>query len=145
MKFPVKIRKKLKKLILSPLFFFGYENKENYPIYVSKRCCEKKYIDLLLMVKKKKEKKVKGTIMYVGTYGTTLHRWWKMLCCYCLQTLKKLKRHMKYCFKINGKWRIKTLKKVNKLDTKSFSGERFGEKTLKILTFIWRSNVLACH
>ena len=56
-----------------------------------------------------------------------------MFCCYCLQTLKKLKRHMKYCFKISGKRRIKTLKKMNKLDTKSFNGESFGEKTFKVL------------
>ena len=27
---------------------FGYENKEKYPIYVSKQCCEEKYVDLLL-------------------------------------------------------------------------------------------------
>ena len=40
---------------------------------------------------------------------------------------------MKYCFKISGKRRIKTLKKMNKLDTKSFNGESFGEKTFKVL------------
>ena len=28
---------------------FGYENKEKYPIYVSKKSCEKNYFDLLLI------------------------------------------------------------------------------------------------
>ena len=28
---------------------FGYENKEKYPIYVSKQCCEEKHVDLLLI------------------------------------------------------------------------------------------------
>ena len=27
---------------------FGYENKEKYPIYVSKKCCKAKHVDLLL-------------------------------------------------------------------------------------------------
>ena len=28
---------------------FGYENKEKYPIIVSKNCCKKKHVDLLLI------------------------------------------------------------------------------------------------
>ena len=28
---------------------FGYENKEKHPIHVSKKCCEEKHIDLLLI------------------------------------------------------------------------------------------------
>ena len=28
---------------------FGYENKEKHPIYISKKCCEEKYVDLLLI------------------------------------------------------------------------------------------------
>ena len=27
---------------------FGYENKDKYPIYVSKKCCEEKHVDKLL-------------------------------------------------------------------------------------------------
>ena len=27
---------------------FGYENKEKHPIYVSKKCCEEKHVDILL-------------------------------------------------------------------------------------------------
>ena len=29
--------------------FFGWENKEKYLIYMSKKCCEEKHIDLLLI------------------------------------------------------------------------------------------------
>ena len=42
-------------------------------------------------------------------YDHTLHRGTKHFCCYCLQSLvqnKILKRHIKDCFKINGKQRI---------------------------------------
>ena len=31
------------------MFFIGYENKEKHPIYVSKKCCEDKHVDLLLI------------------------------------------------------------------------------------------------
>ena len=33
---------------------FGYENKEKHPIYVSKKFCEEKYVDLSLIDEKKK-------------------------------------------------------------------------------------------
>ena len=35
---------KLKKRVLLPLVFFGYENKEKYPIYVSKKNAVKKIV-----------------------------------------------------------------------------------------------------
>ena len=47
-------------------------------------------------------------------YDHTLHRGRKHFCYYCLQafsTKKILKRHIKACFKINGKQRIKMAKK----------------------------------
>ena len=34
--------------------FFGYENKEKHPIYVSKKCCEKKNVDILIIEQKGK-------------------------------------------------------------------------------------------
>ena len=40
------------------------------------------------------------------TYNHTLHRGRQYFCRYCLQafsTEEVLKRHLKYCFKINGK------------------------------------------
>ena len=49
-KCPVKIRDihKIEKKNSIGMSFFGYENKEKYPIYVSKKCCEEKHVDLLL-------------------------------------------------------------------------------------------------
>ena len=54
-------------------------------------------------------------------YDHKLHRRRKHFCCYCLQSFSTeeiLKRHVKNCFKINGKQRIITPKKVNTLDLK---------------------------
>ena len=49
--FPVKIRDihKIENLNSISISVFGYENKEKYPIYVSKKCSEEKHVDLLLI------------------------------------------------------------------------------------------------
>ena len=49
MKFPVKIRDihKIEKRNSIDISAFGYENKEKYPIYVSRKYCEEKHVDLL--------------------------------------------------------------------------------------------------
>ena len=61
-----------------------HEGKEKCPIYVSKKCCEKK------------------------DYDRTLHHGRKYFCRYFLQVFKteSLKCHNNCCFKINGKHRI---------------------------------------
>ena len=33
---------------------FNYENKEKYPVYMSKQCCEENHVDLLLIGKREK-------------------------------------------------------------------------------------------
>ena len=50
-KFPVKIRdiNKIEKSNFISISVFGYENKENHPIYVLKKFCEEKRVDLLLI------------------------------------------------------------------------------------------------
>ena len=50
-KFPAKIRdtKKIEKKNSIGINVFGYENKEKYPIYISKQCCKEKHVDLLLI------------------------------------------------------------------------------------------------
>ena len=50
-KFPLKIRDihKIEKRNSIAISVFGYENKEKYPIYVSKKCCEENHVDLLLI------------------------------------------------------------------------------------------------
>ena len=50
-KFPVKIRDihKIEKKNSIDISVFGYENKERHPIYISKKCCEEKHVDLLII------------------------------------------------------------------------------------------------
>ena len=50
-KFPVKVRDihKIEKKNSIDISVFGYENKEKYPIYVSKQCCKEKHVDLKLI------------------------------------------------------------------------------------------------
>ena len=50
-KFPLKIRDihKIEKRNSIAISVFGYENKEKYPINVSKKCCEENHVDLLLI------------------------------------------------------------------------------------------------
>ena len=50
-KFPVKIIgiHKIEKKNSIGISVFGHENKERHPIYVSKKCCEKKHVELLLI------------------------------------------------------------------------------------------------
>ena len=56
LKFPVKIRDiyKIEKKNSIGISVFDYENKEKHPIYVSKKCCEEKHVDLLLIGEKGK-------------------------------------------------------------------------------------------
>ena len=51
MKFPLKVRDihKIEKKNSIGISVFGYENKENHPLYVSKKCWEEKHVDLLLI------------------------------------------------------------------------------------------------
>ena len=60
-KFPVKTRDihKIEKKNSIGISIFGYENKVRYPIYVSKKCCKDKHVDLLLICEG--EKKYKNT------------------------------------------------------------------------------------
>ena len=55
-KFPVKVRDihKIEKNNSIGIGVFGYENEEKHPIYVSKKCCEEKQVDLLLIGKEGK-------------------------------------------------------------------------------------------
>ena len=47
MKFPVKTRRihKIGKKNSISISVCGYENKEKYPIYVPKKCCEEKHVE----------------------------------------------------------------------------------------------------
>ena len=49
--FPVKIRDihKIEKDNYIGISVFGYENREKRPVYVSKKCCAEKHVDVLLI------------------------------------------------------------------------------------------------
>ena len=49
--FPVKISEiqKMENTNSIAISVFGYENKEKYPIYVSKTCCEEKHVDNMFL------------------------------------------------------------------------------------------------
>ena len=91
---------------------FGYEKeKEKYSIYVSKKCCKEKHVDLLL--RGEREKKHYVLINYFNRF---MHE-------HCLNafiTEGILKRHIKNCFKINGNKWLRCLRKANMLNSKIF-------------------------
>ena len=68
---------------------FGYENKVKYPIYMSKKCCEDKHVDLLLIGEESKRHYVVIKDFNTFMYNYTLHRGRKHFCYYCLQAFKQ--------------------------------------------------------
>ena len=85
---------------------FGYENKGKHSIYASKKCCEKRHVDLLLIGEECNRHYVPIKDLNVFMYDHTLHPGGKNICLYCLQALstkEMLIFHIKGCFKIYGK------------------------------------------
>ena len=83
-----------------------HNNSVKYPIYVSKKCYEDKHIDLLLTSEGEKKHYILIKNFNTFMHAHTLHHGRKHFCHYCLQAFRiaeKLKCHIKYCFKINGK------------------------------------------
>ena len=83
---PVKIRdihKNRKKNSIG-MSVFGYENKEKPPIYVSKKCCEEKRVDSLLIREEGKRHYFLIKDFNTFMYEHTLHRGRKHFCRYCL-------------------------------------------------------------
>ena len=96
---------------------FGYKNKEKQRIYVSKKCCEEKHVDLLMIA----ENLIKDSNTFM--YDHTLHRGREHFCHYCLQAFSAediLKSHIKDCFKSNGKYRIIMPKKGEFVQFKNY-------------------------
>ena len=88
---------------------FGHDNKEKQPIYVSKKYCEEKYVDLLLIWEEGKRHYVLVTDFNTCKYVHALHIGKKHFCRYCLQAFsaeKISKRHIKNCFRISGRQKI---------------------------------------
>ena len=112
---------KIKKKNSIGISVFGYENKEKHPIYVLKKYCEEKHVDLLAIGKEGKRHYVLIENFSTFMYDYTLHRGRRHFCRYCLQafsTEEMLKLYIKDCFKVNGKQRIKMPKKANMLNSK---------------------------
>ena len=84
-------------------------NEEKHPIYVSKKCCEEKHVDLLLIGEEGKRHYVFINDFNTLIYDHTLPRGRKHSCRYCLQAFSREgipKRHLKDCLQINRKQRI---------------------------------------
>ena len=102
---------------------FCYENKEKYPIYISKKYCEEKQVDLLLIGEEGNRHYV--LIKYFNTfmYDHSLHRGRKHFYRYYLHafiTEETLKRHIKDCIKINSKQRTIMPKKSEYVTLKNY-------------------------
>ena len=90
--------------------------RQNIQSIYQKKCCEEKHVDLLLT--REGEKYTMFLSMILTLF--LLHRGRKHFCRYCLHafiTEEILKRHIKDCFKINGKQkRLRFLRKMNMLN-----------------------------
>ena len=89
---------------------FGYENNVKYPIYASKKCCEGKHVDSLLIVEEEKKRYLLIEDFNKFMYDHTSHCGRKHFCSYCLQAFSSeeiLKSHIKDCLKNNDKQTIK--------------------------------------
>ena len=65
---------KLQKMFFINISIFRYENKEKYPIYVSKKCFEETHVDLLLKGEKGKMHYVFIMDFNTSLYNHSLHR-----------------------------------------------------------------------
>ena len=77
---------------------------------MSQKCCEDKHVNLLSVGEGEKKHHVLIKDFNAFMYDHKLHRGRKHFCCYFLQAFRAeetLKRHIKDCFQINGKQRIK--------------------------------------
>ena len=93
-----------------------------HPIYISKKWYEDKDVHMLLIREKDKKHYVLIKDFNTFMYDHTFHCGKKYFCCYNLQSFnaeKKLKRHIKDYFKINGNQGILGLKKVNMLNSET--------------------------
>ena len=91
-------------------------------MYVSKKCCEEKHVDLLLIREEGKRHYVLIKDFKTFVYDNTSHPGRKHFCHYCLKafsTEEILKRSIKDYFKINGKQRILMPKKCKYVEFKN--------------------------
>ena len=109
--FPVGIQQvnKIEKRNRININVFGYEDKQPYPIFISKEKFED-HMDLLLITKDENKHYVPIKDFDKFMYNQTKHRERKHFCRYCLQCFnpeKVLTKHKDNCLQINGTQAIK--------------------------------------
>ena len=117
--FPVNVQhyNKIEKQNSININVFGYENKEPYPIYVSKEKYED-HMELLLVTKNENKHYVLIKDFNKFMYNQTKHKERKHFCMYCLQCFSServLSNHKENCIQVNGKQAIKMPDKDNNI------------------------------
>ena len=115
--FPVTIKQynKIEKQNEININVFGYENKQPYPIYISKEKYEK-HLELLLITEDKNKHYVLIKDFNRFMFNQTKHEHRKHFCMNCLQCFSSeevLKNHNNNCILINGQQAIKMPDKSN--------------------------------
>ena len=115
--FPVNVKhyNKIEKQNEININVFGYENKQPYPIYISKEKYEK-HLELLLITEDKNKHYVLIKDFNRFMFNQTKHEHRKHFCMYCLQCFSSeevLKNHKDNCIQLNGEQAIKMPDKSN--------------------------------
>ena len=115
--FPVKINQynKIEKQNEININVFGYENKQPYPIYISKEKYEK-HLELLLITEDENKHYVLIKDFNRFMFNQTKHEHRKHFCMYCLQCFSSeevLKNHKDNCIQLNREQAIKMPDKSN--------------------------------
>ena len=110
-KFPVELNQynKIEKQNEININVFGYENKQPYPIYISKEKYEK-HLELLLITKDDNKHYVLIKDFNRFMFNQTKHEHRKHFCMFCLQCFSSeevLNNHKENCIQINGQQAIK--------------------------------------
>ena len=117
--FPVSVKhyNKIEKQNSININVFGYENKEPYPIYVSKEKYED-HMELLLVTKDENKHYVLIKDFNKFMYNQTKHEHRKHFCMHCLQCFSSdrvLNNHKDNCIQVNGTQAIKMPTKDNNI------------------------------
>ena len=117
--FPVNVKhyNKIEKQNSININVFGYEDKQPYPIYVSKEKYED-HIELLLVTKDENKHYVLIKDFNRFMYNQTKHKERKHFCMYCLQCFSSeqiLINHKENCIQINGTQAVKMPDKDNNI------------------------------
>ena len=115
--FPVTVKQynKIEKQNEININVFGYENKQPYPIYISKEKYEK-HLELLLITEDDNKHYILIKDFNRFMFNQTKHEHRKHFCMYCLQCFSSeevLKNHKNNCIQVNGEQAIKMPDKNN--------------------------------